>query len=212
MKEKHFETRRTARYYTLGNYNENTEIIWIVLHGYMQSAKYFLKQFEILKNNKTFIVAPEALSRAYINGVSGKVGASWMTKEDRETEISDYVFYLNSLSKHILSDVSENCKIKLLGFSQGVAALCRWYAQSDITAEQIILWCGTFPSDMQFYQGNKKWKNIQLVSASNDIYITPEKKQEQKNILNDLGIKYTCHEFNGKHEMNSEVLNKITSA
>jgi predicted esterase len=209
MKENHFETKRTARYYSLGNCNENTENVWIVLHGYMQPAKFFLKQFELFKNSKTYIVAPEALSRAYVSGVSGKVGASWMTKEDREKEISDYVFYLNSLSNQILSKVPVNCKIKLLGFSQGVAALCRWYAQSNISAEQIILWCGTFPIDMQFYHGNKKWKNIHLVSASNDIYITPEKKQEQKKILHNIGIKFTAHEFEGKHEIHLDVLKKI---
>src|SRR3989344_9498015 len=103
MKEQHFTTQRTARYYTIGELNNKTKTIWIVLHGYMQSAAFFIKQFEVLKNDTTFIVAPEALSRAYVNGVSGKVGASWMTKEERESEIADYIFYLNSLSKHILS-------------------------------------------------------------------------------------------------------------
>ncbi|NUM49998.1 MAG: phospholipase [Flavobacteriales bacterium] len=211
MKEEHFTTQRTARYYTLGELNHNTKTIWIVLHGYMQSARFFIKQFKELKNDTAFIVAPEALSRAYVNGVSGKVGASWMTKEERENEIADYIFYLNTLSKHILVNAPKSCAIRLLGFSQGVSALCRWYAQSEINAQQIILWCGTFPADMPLYKGQKQWKNVHLVSASNDSYISSEKTEEQKTLLTSLGINYTEHPFEGKHEIETELLRQIAS-
>lgn len=209
MQEEHFVTQRTARYYTMGYLNKNTKTIWIVFHGYMQSARFFINQLEVLKNDTTFIVAPEALSRAYVNGVSGKVGASWMTKEDRENEIADSIFYLNTLSKHILVNAPKPCAVKLLGFSQGVPALCRWYAQSDINAQQIILWCGTFPADMPLYKGQKQWKNVHLVSASNDPYISSEKTEEQKTLLSSLGINFTEHLFEGKHEIKTELLSRI---
>ena len=97
MQEHHLEVKRTARYFTLGTLDENTEQIWFVLHGYGQLAQFFIKKFSVLDDGKTFLVAPEALSRFYLEGVTGRVGATWMTREERSNEVADYVFYLNQL-------------------------------------------------------------------------------------------------------------------
>lgn len=74
-------------------------------------------------------MAPEALNRFYLEGFAGRVGATWMTKEERLQEIDDYVNYLNQLYKTILAntDTSE-ITVNILGFSQGVATVCRWIA------------------------------------------------------------------------------------
>jgi hypothetical protein len=46
-------------------------------------------------------VAPEGLSRFYFeggfHGPGSKVGATWMTREDRLAKIEDYVGYLDAL-------------------------------------------------------------------------------------------------------------------
>ena len=57
----------------------------------------FIKTFDELASNGDFVIAPEALSRLYVKGDYGNVGANWMTKEDRENEISDYINYLDEL-------------------------------------------------------------------------------------------------------------------
>ena len=36
-------------------------------------------------------MAPEGLSRFYLEGFSGKVGATWMTREDRLNDIDNYL-------------------------------------------------------------------------------------------------------------------------
>jgi hypothetical protein len=47
--QKHFLTvANTARYFTKGNLDKNTENIWIIIHGYAQTADTFLKSFEIV--------------------------------------------------------------------------------------------------------------------------------------------------------------------
>ena len=124
MQEHHLQVKRTARYFTLGELNESTQNVWFVLHGYGQLAQFFIRKFEVLNDGQTFIVAPEALSRFYLEGVSGRVGASWMTKEERPHEISDYIFYLNHLYDTLLEgrDVYK-LTINFLGFSQGTATL-----------------------------------------------------------------------------------------
>src|SRR6478609_6874146 len=84
--EHHIEVRRTARYYVLGEIGEETRDIWFVCHGYAQLARDFIDEFKF-------------------HSAESKVGASWMTREDRECEISDYVVYLDSLYEEIVSKV-----------------------------------------------------------------------------------------------------------
>ena len=120
MDQKNISINKTARYFTLGNPNEKIETIWFLCHGYGQLANYFLKNFEILNNGKNLLVAPEGLHRFYLNGFGGRVGASWMTREDRLNDIKDYIGFLDQLYLEIVNPFkSRNIKINVLGFSQG---------------------------------------------------------------------------------------------
>jgi hypothetical protein len=87
---------RSARYYTLGPTHGFPREVWIVCHGYGQLASRFLGQFAGLDDGTRLIVAPEALSRFYLDPIperrdqrNPRVGATWMTKEDRDAEIAD---------------------------------------------------------------------------------------------------------------------------
>ena len=60
---------------------------------------FLLKKFENLNDGSTLIIAPEALNRFYIDGTYNRVGASWMTKEERITDIKENNEYLDSLAK-----------------------------------------------------------------------------------------------------------------
>jgi hypothetical protein len=67
-------------------------------------------------------VAPEALSRFYVSQEPGRhcpvsvVGGTWMTREDRENEIRDYVRYLDILHDEV---EIEGVPTTVLAFSQG---------------------------------------------------------------------------------------------
>lgn len=136
---------RTARYCTLGELSVHTENVWFVCHGYGQLAPYFIKKFEPILDDRTFVVAPEALSRFYLEGFSGRVGATWMTREERTHEITDYVAYLNQVYRHTLGEVGgKRLKINLLGFSQGCATVCRWAMDGQIQFNKLVLWAGYF--------------------------------------------------------------------
>ena len=101
IREHQISIKKTAKVYTLGNITTAKHVI-VVLHGYGQLAKYFINKFKPLVDDDYYIIAPEGLSKFYLNGHSGRVGASWMTKEDRQIEINDQIEYLiNNLSKEI---------------------------------------------------------------------------------------------------------------
>ncbi|GAB4027424.1 alpha/beta hydrolase [Spirosoma gilvum] len=156
VQENHLAVQRTARFYTMGQLTEKTRNIWFCLHGFGQLAQYFGRKFTDLVNDETFIVVPEGLSRLYLDMNYQRVGASWMTREDAQHEINDYVSYLNSLYDLILkghNPAEERLHITVFGFSQGAATACRWLADrtnghSPISADRLILWAGYFPKGL----------------------------------------------------------------
>jgi predicted esterase len=157
--ECHLSVQRTARYYVLGGPTGDdltgmTEL-WIVCHGYGQLAGPFLESFASLATPTRRIVAPEALSRFYLDRVSTtaserRVGATWMTREDRDHEIADQVAYLDALHAHLLPPRASGTRVRLrvLGFSQGVATVARWLAFGRVRADELILWAGAFPPEL----------------------------------------------------------------
>ena len=86
----------------LGNPQSNISKVWFVLHGYAMLSEFFIQKFKNLDDGNTLIIAPEALNRFYINDYYSRVGASWMTKEERKTDIEENINYLNLLSKKYL--------------------------------------------------------------------------------------------------------------
>src|SRR4029077_15895909 len=107
MDEHHITTRRTARYYTLGQAGPSTREVWFVCHGYGQLAGRFLEKLRVLDDGggRRLLVAPEGLSRFYLSEshAERRVGACWMTREDRLAEIDDYVQYLDAVYAAVFS-------------------------------------------------------------------------------------------------------------
>ena len=212
MTQKTINVTKTGRYYTSGDLDSNTENIWFVCHGYGQLAEYFIKHFQILEDGKTFIVAPEGLSRFYLDGVTGRIGATWMTKEDRENEISDYLYFLNTLFEKLFSQIDFNkVKLNVLGFSQGTSTVCRWLAQSSVKVNRLILWAGTFPVDVDLAIHGNRFRAIPatVVYGQQDEYLEYLKPENYKIFLDTTGFNYNIVTFEGKHEMNAEVLKEV---
>ena len=208
-KENHIKVTRTARYYTLGDINKNTKRAWFVLHGHKMLAGNFIKTFSELADAGDYIIAPEALSRLYVKGDYGDVGANWMTKEDRESEMSDYVNYLDELyEKEIAPHKKQfSFEVNALGFSQGAATLSRWLAYGKPKVDKAIFWCGNLAHDVD-YSKSKQFKNtsIYLVFAENDQYYPPYFYKTQIELLQKNGIEPKFHVFKGKHEINKGLI------
>ena len=176
MIEHHLSVTRTARYYTIGGEGEDlteSRELWIVCHGYGQLASKFLEPFVPLATPSRRIVAPEGLSRFYLErsrvGVNTQagVGATWMTREDREHEIVDQITYLDTLLDHLLRVApSHRVRLRVLGFSQGVATVCRWLVRGRrVRADEVILWAGSFPADVELPQLAQRLAGAPVVFA-----------------------------------------------
>jgi predicted esterase len=216
MQQQEIEFNFKARYHKLGDVSTNTKQIWFVLHGYGQLAQYFLRKFAVLEQHNICVIAPEGLSRFYLENFeagkgrkSNRVGASWMTRENREMDIQNYISYLNSVHQKEIGSV--NIPITIVGFSQGSATASRWALQENLRYNRLILWAGVFPPDMNFETGKHvlQKKEVLMVYGKQDPFLTDDRFTEMKVITDKLGAHIGIVAFNGDHDIDQETLLKL---
>ncbi|MFN2572448.1 MAG: alpha/beta hydrolase [Gemmatimonadales bacterium] len=211
MQEHSFSTPRSARYFTLGS-PAATEI-WFVCHGYGQLAGRFLERFRALEAEGRCIVAPEGLSRFYLteSASARRVGASWMTREDRAHEIEDYVRYLDALHQAI---VARSAKVTVLGFSQAAATVCRWAALGSARIDRLIVWGGEVPPDLDLRQaaGRLRACNLTLVYGTRDEFFTPKIVAATEARLREHDVAFARISYDGKHEIHEGALRQVADA
>ncbi|MFL5762470.1 MAG: alpha/beta hydrolase [Bacteroidia bacterium] len=201
MKQRNITVTKTARYFVSGELSESTEQLWFVCHGYAQLANAFLEWFDVLDKKKNLIVAPEGLHRFYWKGFSEKVVASWMTKEDREDDIADYVNFLNKVYDEVTPG-NKKLVINVLGFSQGTATVCRWVAKGHVRPDNLILWAGSVPPDLDIFKG----VNTYVVLGDADEFIPEQEAEKQLALLDAKEIRYELIRFQGRHEVDKKTL------
>jgi predicted esterase len=201
--EHHFKAPRTYRYYTLGD-PELADTLIIALHGYGQLAKFFIRKFEDLRNDNVFILAPEGMHRFYLEGTSGRVGASWMTKEDRLNDITDNIEWLSALIESYSKRQFK--KVILLGFSQGGATAARLYSEFNGKIDHLIMWASVFPPDLE---------SVNFPSTGRDYFVVgdedPYFKIDQRKAAIDHyhKLRFNTLIFNGSHVVDLHHLNNI---
>jgi len=219
LMEHHFTTTRTARYEQLGEPSAATRQLWLVAHGYGQLVEYFSRHFKSVQAadpEGTVIVAPEALSRFYLSGNSGRVGASWMTTADRQAEIADQAAYLDALLAHLLAACPPDVRVTVLGFSQGTATVSRWLAgrPDGWRPHRLLLWAGDFPADIEATAARQLLHGLPvvLVSGEQDGYVGPDKLRAQAKALGLHGAQLTTHSFEGSHTLHPPLLLQLHAA
>ena len=215
MREHHIPVTRTARYHTLGPERGAAEL-WLLCHGYGQLASRFLARFAALDDGTRLLVAPEALSRFYLDAVSGtpaaerRVGATWMTREDREAEIADQVVYLDAVLAATRAPLAGDgdAAVVALGFSQGVATVSRWAVASETRLARLVLWGGRLPPDLELPALRERLAGapVILVSGATDVFVPPEKLAEERARLEGAGIAASVLSFTGGHEIEAQPL------
>ena len=216
--EHHLEVARTARYHTLRDPDSEVSEVWFVCHGYRQLAGRFIRRFTNIVDRSRMIVAPEGLSRFYVDpaerahGPDDLVGATWMTREDREAEIQDYVAYLDRLHDAVTRDLGGSVRrVAVLGFSQGVHTVSRWVTLGSVRPAALILWGAYPPPDLPPAQAAERLGSTELllVAGTSDRYWTHQGRTGEQERLDSLGIPYKTRTFDGGHEIGQEMLGEI---
>jgi len=213
----HLVVRRTARYLTLVAERDATEI-WFALHGYGQLAADFARAMEPVACDGRLVVVPEGLSRFYLESPGGthanaRVGATWMTREDRDAEISDHVHYLDALFKHVVAGPREaRPRVRVLGFSQGVATAARWLARGRAAADHVILWAGQLPDDVGPATMLRPDRTTRLtyVIGDRDELVSRDGIERSAERLSAAGAPFERLTFEGGHRLDRETLRRLT--
>ena len=213
--KKQISISKTGKYSQIGKCSKKINNVWIVLHGYGMLSEYFVKKFECIINETTLVIAPEATNRFYLANNYTRVGASWMTKLDKEQEISDNILFLDKLFSIIKKDIGhDNFKLNTLGFSQGGPALVRWLMSNKLNTNSLILWGSDIPKDSLVMENKSRWNsmNLKIVIGKNDEYINEEKKQEFVGVVKSYGLKYELIEYEGSHKIIEKELKNIANS
>ncbi|GIV57947.1 MAG: esterase [Rhodothermaceae bacterium] len=201
---------RTARYVLRGNPDART--LWFVLHGYGQLAADFLAAFAPVDDGSRLFVAPEGLSRFYVRRDPDRVGASWMTREDRLHEIADYVRYLDAVYDEVMAERDRTaCTVHVLGFSQGTATASRWFTLGQARIDRLILWAGALAHDLdpEDLKARLAPDTLTFVLGTQDEYIGAERLAEEEARLRAHAVPYRLLLFDGPHRLDTDTLKRV---
>lgn len=218
MHEHHIRVARTARYFAFGNATD-PERVWFVCHGYSQLAADFIRYFAVLDDGCSYVVAPEALSRFYAaEGVgphpaSVPVGATWMTREDRLSDIHDYVGYLDALHDHVFARIDRSTvSFRVLGFSQGAETAVRWIDRGKASPDHMIVWAGFIPDDVALDREDTPFRRLKMsiVVGDRDEIVTEDRLAKMQAKVGRLDCRVV--RFSGGHQLNKTVLSQLATS
>lgn len=216
----HVEVPRTARYWHAGA--RDARDVWVAVHGYGQLAEYFVRHFVAFAGGQRLVVAPEGLSRFYVGAGQGgghgamRVGATWMTREDREAEIADYVRWLDAALDDATGGFDPaRARLHVLGFSQGTVTACRWLLHRRrrglAPAARLVLWGGEIPHDLDLARDGDVLREspLTMVVGDGDEFATPAMLDRQRARLDGARVPYTLVRYPGGHRLERETLGRV---
>lgn len=211
-------TGRVAVRGPLGDRDRCAEL-WIVLHGYAQLAANFVSGLDVLDDGTRLLVAPEALSRFYDatgtrrSHAEAPVGASWMTREDRASEIEDQAEWLDRVLAAYRPRVAPGAPLVVLGFSQGAAAASRWIGRRDVAVSHLICWGASIapelPLDRESVLGRTR---CTIVIGERDQFIDADQVRAERARLDGAGFRYAFESFAGGHRLDDATLRRVAGA
>jgi predicted esterase len=212
----HIPVQRTARYCSLGSAAANARQLWIGLHGYAMLARSFTRLLAPLAaEGANLVVTPEALSRFYLeterNGKHGLlVGATWLTREDREQDLADSLGYLDQLHRTVTAGLRAEAEVNVLGFSQGAVMAARWVATAAAVPHHLVLW-GIVPPEETIPALAERMANreVTLIAGDRDPFAPPGSLEALAEHLARQGVRARAERFDGGHSLSKELLRRL---
>jgi predicted esterase len=182
-------------------------------------VRYFLRRFAPLDDGTRLIAAPEALSRFYLENPPGphttaRIGATWMTREDRDHEIRDYLGYLDAVRTAVMGTLGRaDVRVVALGFSQGVATVCRWAALGATAPDALIVWAHGLPPDLDLAASRERLRRLAvwLVAGERDAAWPAAAVETEGRRLDEHGVRHEVVTFAGGHELDGATLERLAA-
>ncbi len=208
MKEVSYTSTNTFE--TLNELGKETKYIWIVFHGMGYLSRYFLRYFAHLPKEEHYIVAPQAPSKYYLDDRFKNVGASWLTRENTDTEIDNVLSYVDAV--YACLRIPKDVRLIVFGFSQGMSIAARWVARRKIICHKLVFFAGGIPRELEAadFEFMPKDSPVIMIHGDRDHYLTPERLLAEEARLEELfGGRAIKLVFEGGHTILPEQLDRI---
>lgn len=180
----------------------------IALHGYGQSCKGFIRNFERLREHNFLVVAPQAVNQFYWE--QGKVGFTWVTRYMREQTMSHTMDYLGRVVGAVKEQYAFDPKrVYLFGFSNGVAMSFRLGASGAVQPAGIVGCCGDLPKDVESQLDGLERFPVLLLHGEEDTMVHAEKTREAEVALRAHDYEVETVYFPAGHELRPEELDRV---
>lgn len=213
MREQRLAVARTARVYVRGTTSVPLQR-WVACHGYGQLARGFAEPFRAIEAPDRLVLVPEALNRFYLDppdrpAAERRVGATWMTREDRQADIEDCVAYLDAVCAEYGRSAAQTVA---LGFSQGAATVCRWVVHGRTRVSHLVLWGAGFPHDLDWTVAKRRLRDVPmlLVVGDADPHMGWLAVERQCALAEEYGLSLEVRRFEGGHHLSREVLAEVS--
>ncbi|MEQ9424737.1 MAG: hypothetical protein RJQ09_09990 [Cyclobacteriaceae bacterium] len=202
-----------APYYTFGKLDNDTTTLWLACHGQGQLGEYFVKKFERFESQNHYGIVLQGLNKHYLDLYGKRIGATWMTRHDRLTDLQNQRSYFTRVFETELASLNlTSYNINLVGFSQGVSAIARLLFHLKIPFNNLVLWAGGFPpelpgSDNTFIPADGK---VIVAIGDNDQYYNEKNYQDNLALIEQtFPLKPKVHIYNGDHRLDPDVLEEL---
>ena len=166
-------------------------------HGYTETAAIQMARLDAIPGADAWtLLSVQGLHRFY-RGRTQEVGASWMTKEDRETAIADNVAYAAAALDLVAEDAASG--VVCAGFSQGVAMAFRAALLGPRPARGVIAVGGDVPPEL-LADRSLRFPPLLLARGSADEWYTAAKFDADVAALRSRGVEVEPLVYDAPHD------------
>jgi predicted esterase len=208
--------RETLQYARTGYYamrppsgGAEARCMLLALHGWGQSARWFLRQFNALGALPIHTAAPQGPHQFYLDVGAKKVGFNWLTAFEKDDNIADANRFFDAVVAEAERRASTGLPLYVLGFSQGSSMAWRYALHAGSRISGVISCCSDLPADVALRLPEMPpWRTL-LVYGTDDAIVPQESIEAAQKSLRGLQWAHDVLEFEGGHELNAETIHEI---
>lgn len=200
MSEHHLKTSVSGRYLVEVPDGDGPFPLLAGFHGYGQTAEDELALLRKIPGSDGWIrLSIEAL-HPFINP-KGQLGASWMTRRDRELRIAENVRYVDAVIERVMNEIAFDGRLVLHGFSQGAGMACRAAVLGRHKVSAVMLLGGDIPPELDDL---KRMRAVHLARGERDRFYRQKQFGSDVTRLREAGIEPVVSLHDGGHTPTDE--------
>ena len=172
--------------------------VLVGFHGYGEHADRLLSEMSLIPGAENWLLLSiQGLHRFYSKS-GNHVVASWMTRQDRASAITDNLAYVNDVVRSVKDAHNTTDTLVYCGFSQGVAMAYRAAARGNHACHGLVALAGDIPPELKDDTGIK-WPSILIGRGNADEWYTQDKMYTDLEFFHSINVKPETCCFNAGH-------------